>query len=179
MIRVLIAFVLTKFHALTIMAPRRWKVWPFGSFNSWVQCHMCFFANVLKGLDHISTNCALQIPFLLTQFISKSQKSLLPHHLELMVFSYPNPLSPEPLSLNVSLIMWHQEPPEVTASPTVPFSGDPFLPYPIYPRARGLVAIFTDSHHCSQATFIFSSEISFEAQAIVRCHPHSSQSQIT
>lgn len=147
-------------------------IWVFQQLSSM----SCAFANVLKGLDHISTNCALQIPFLLTQFISKSQKSLLPHHLELMVFSYPNPLSPEPLSLNVSLIMWHQEPPEVTASPTVPFSGDPFLPHPIYPRARGLVAIFTD---CSQATFIFSSETSFEAQAIVRYHPHSSRSQIT
>ena len=150
-------------------------IWVFQQLSSM----SCAFANVLKGLDHISTNCALQIPFLLTQFISKSPKSLLPHSLELMVFSYPNPLSPEPLFLNVSLIMWHQEPPEVTASPTVPFSGDPFLPHPIYRRARGLVAIFTDSHHCSQATFIFSPETSFEAQAIVGYHPHSSLSQIT
>ena len=139
----------------------------------------CTFANVLKGLDHVSTNYALQIPFLLTQFISKPQKSLLPHPLELMVFSSPNPLSREPPSLNDSLIMWHQEPPEVTASPTVPFSGDPFLPHPMYPRARRLVAVFTDSHHCCQATFTFSSKTSFEAQAIVQHHPHSSQSQIT
>lgn len=150
-------------------------IWVFQQLSSMSSA----FANVLKGLDHISTNCALQIPFLLTQFISKSQKSLLPHRLELMVFSYPNPLSPEPLSVNVSLIMSHQEPPEVTAPPTAPFSGDPFPPHPVYPGARGLVAVFTDSCHCSQATFIFSSETSSEAQAIVRYHPHSSQSQIT
>lgn len=122
---------------------------------------------------------ALETPFLLTQLISIAQKSLLLHPLELMVFSYRNPLSPEPLSLNVSLIMRHQEPPEVTASPTVPFSGDPFLPHPMYPGARRLMAVFTDSHHCSQATFIFSSKTSFEAQAIVGYHPHSSQSQTT
>lgn len=40
MIRVLIAFVLTKFHALMITAPKRRKVWSFGSSNSWVQRHV-------------------------------------------------------------------------------------------------------------------------------------------